>query len=321
MTDAARAMTNRTANKPVRDHVRGDRAIRIGARYPNAGVAPLEIGLAAAARRLEDAGFDSLWTSDHLAMPARHRSAYPFSADRRVPWPADTGWSDAIVALGIAAAATSRIELGTAVLVAPLRSPLVAAKQMASVSVEAAGRCVLGVGVGWLEEEFDAVQVAYTQRGRLLDAWMDVARQVWSGVLGVRDADDLYSVPVEMICRPTPTEPIGILVGGLSGPARRRAGRLGDGWVALQSVDALDPPALAMGIESVREHARAVGRDSSEMRVVLQITGSAGRTDDIAGRISALAEAGVDDIIVDVEWDHPDKPKQACSVLRAAARL
>ncbi|NIS36644.1 MAG: LLM class flavin-dependent oxidoreductase, partial [Actinobacteria bacterium] len=87
---------------------------------------------------------------------------------------------------------TERIELGTAILVAPLRNPLVTAIQVASVSVEAGGRFALGVGAGWLAEEFDAVGVPFERRGKVLDAWVDVVRSVWSGTLPVRDADGLF---------------------------------------------------------------------------------------------------------------------------------
>lgn len=295
--------------------------MRIGARFPNAGRPPIDVGLAVAAKRLEDAGFDSLWTSDHLAMPTTHGSIYPFSSDGDVPWATDLGWSDAIVALGIAAAATDSIELGTAVLVAPLRSPLVAAKQMASVSVEAAGRCVLGVGVGWLQEEFDAVQVPFTDRGKRLDAWINIAREVWSGTLSVRDSDDFYPISREMICQPVPTEPIPVLIGGLSQAALRRAGRLGDGWVGLQAVDNIDPAGLAASISLISSHARAVGRDASQVRIVLQITGSAGRAAEIAEWIPQLVAVGVQEIIVDVDWDDPKQPKRTFETLRLASHL
>ncbi len=292
--------------------------LRIGARFPNAGSAPARIGLASAARRLEAAGFDSLWTSDHLAMPATTRSVYPFTSDGEMPWSPDLGWSDAIVSLGVAAAVTERIELGTAVLVAPLRSPLVMAMQVASVSVEAGGRCVLGVGAGWLVEEFEAVNVPFAGRGQRLDSWIEVVRQVWSGTLP-RRTEGPYPNPAEMVCRPLPVEPVPVLVGGLSAAAQRRAGRLGDGWLALQSVDELDPASLADSIESVRRHAENAGRDGSTLRFVLQITGSKGLAEKISGRLAELGSSGIDEVIVDVDWDSPDEPRRTHDTLREAA--
>ena len=292
--------------------------IRIGARFPNAGASSSRPRLSAAARKLESAGFDSLWTSDHLAMPVQTRSTYPFSSDGRFAWPLDLGWSDAIVSLGIAAAVTDRIELGTAVLVAPLRNPLVTAMQIASVSLEARGRCALGVGAGWLAEEFDAVGIPFSERGARLDAWIDVVRQVWSGTVEVREPGQLYPNPTEMISRPRPSSPVPILVGGLSPAALRRAGRHGDGWVALSSVDDLDHASFEEPISSIHEHARAADRDESAMRVILQITGSAGRAEEIAGRLGRLTRAGVNEVIVDVSWNDDNDPKKVVEVLRNA---
>lgn len=292
--------------------------LRIGARFPNAGGSPSGLGLANAAQIIESAGYDSLWASDHLAMPVRGVSSYPFSSDGRIPWSNDLAWADAIVALGIAAAVTDHIELGTAVLVAALRSPLVFAKQLATVAVEAEGRTVLGVGVGWLEHEYDAVGVPFSKRGQRLDAWMEVARDVWSGSLSVR-ADGLpYPNPTEMVCRPVPPAPVPILVGGLSPAALGRAGRLGDGWIGLQPAGGLDASALADSIEEIRDTALQAGRDPSTLRIVLQITESDGQAALIAGRLDELLSAGVNEIIVDPGWENMDQPQATLATLRAA---
>lgn len=297
----------------------GDQApLRIGARFPNAGRLPSEIGLAAAAQKLEAAGFDSLWTSDHVAMPVTTRSRYPFSDDGRIPWPLDMGWSDAIVSLGIAAAVTDRIELGTAVLVAPMRNPLLTAMQLASVSVEAGGRCVLGIGAGWLAEEFDAMGVPFSKRGERMDAWIEVVRAVWSGALPVRAEVGLYPNATEMICRPVPVTPIPLLVGGMSEAALQRAAQRGDGWVALQSVDGLDPVSLAKSIGFVRSQARDAGRETA-VRITLQITGSAGRADTVSNHVADLVAAGVDEVIVDIDWGAAGSLDETLQTLRAAS--
>src|SRR3954468_6029188 len=104
-------------------------AVVIGAKLPNSGPLPGERGIAEMARALEDAGFESLWVSDHVVQPAQIGSHYPFAADGRATWATSTPWFDAVVALAVAAAATERATLGTAVLVLPLRNPVVFAKQ------------------------------------------------------------------------------------------------------------------------------------------------------------------------------------------------
>lgn len=291
----------------------------IGARYPNAGALPASLGLSKAARRLEEAGFDSLWTSDHLAMPEQLPSSYPFSKDGRVPWKPDLGWSDALVSLGIAAAVTSRIRLGTAVLVALLRSPLVVARQAASIALEAGGRFTLGVGVGWLSEEFDAAGVPFSDRGARLDAWIAVVQEVWSGSMSPRSGEHPYPNPHRMICRPTPPEPIPVLVGGLSPAALRRAGSLTDGWLGLQAADELDTQALAAAVKTVHAHAAESGREPSELHLMIQITGSVGKADDIAARVKELSAVGLHEIIVDVDWSDAADAKRTYETLASAA--
>jgi alkanesulfonate monooxygenase SsuD/methylene tetrahydromethanopterin reductase-like flavin-dependent oxidoreductase (luciferase family) len=114
--------------------------VRIGAKLPNAGPLPAAAGIPAMARILEDAGFDSLWVSDHIVMPAQIGSAYPFAADGRATWSPSMPWVDALVALALAAAVTERATLGTAVLVLPLRNPVEFAKQAASIAIHSSRR-------------------------------------------------------------------------------------------------------------------------------------------------------------------------------------
>ena len=143
-------------------------SVRIGALVPNSGPLPLEVGIPAMAARLEAAGFESLWVSDHIVLPASIESHYPFAADGRATWPSTTPYVDALIALALMAAATERATLGTAVLVLPLRHPVVFAKQAASIDVASGGRLQLGVGAGWLREEFEALNVPFEDRGRRL---------------------------------------------------------------------------------------------------------------------------------------------------------
>jgi probable F420-dependent oxidoreductase len=289
--------------------------MRIGARYPNAGTLGGELGLASIARRLEAAGFDSLWTSDHLAMPVRSESRYPFSEDGRMAWPVDLGWSESLTALGIAAAATERIELGTGVLIAALRHPLLAAMQVAAISLEAGGRLSVGVGAGWLAEEFAAVGVPFSDRGRRLDAWIEVARAVWQGSLPARDCD-FYPNPTDMVCRPMPVEPVPVLVGGTSRAAIERAA-MNEGWVGLQPTSDIRIEQLAISVSDLRGCESEL-ESSTPGRVIVQLTGSAGRHTEIASRLDELADAGVDEIIVDVDWSG-EGPEPALDVLKAAA--
>jgi len=112
-------------------------------------------GPARMAALLEDAGFDSVWVSDHVVFPHETASRYPFAADGKVTWPLDTPYLEPLVVLGAVSAATKRATIGTSVLIAPMRNPVLLAKQAASIDAMSGGRLVLGVGVGWLREEFE----------------------------------------------------------------------------------------------------------------------------------------------------------------------
>ncbi len=146
--------------------------MRIGAKVPNSGPLPVERGIATMAAELEAAGFESLWVSDHTVMPRHIESRYPFAADGKPTWPSDTPYFDAMIALAVIATATQRAAIGTAVLVLPLRHPVILAKEAASIDVLSGGRLVLGVGAGWLAEEFDALDVPFASRGRRFIEWL-----------------------------------------------------------------------------------------------------------------------------------------------------
>jgi probable F420-dependent oxidoreductase len=284
-------------------------SVRIGALVPNSGPLPLEVGIPAMAARLEAAGFDSLWVSDHIVLPASIESHYPFAADGRATWPSTTPYVDALIALALMAAATEHATLGTAVLVLPLRHPVIFAKQAASIDVASGGRLQLGVGAGWLREEFDALGVPFEDRGRRLVEWMAIARDCWTGTPAARSSER-YTLPEGVLCLPTPARPIPFLMGGHSPAALRRAGRLAAGWLAQQSLSELDPDALAEGADAMRAAAKEAGRDPDHTRVVLRLVESAGRAEEIASVLPALANAGVEEIVVNVDWEDEDAAGQ-----------
>jgi probable F420-dependent oxidoreductase len=268
---------------------------RLGAKVPNSGPNATEIGIPAMARALEEAGFESLWVSDHVVMPSRIESLYPFARDGRPSWSAATPYFDAVVALSLIAAATSRASFGPAVLVLPLRNPVVFAKQAASLDVARGGRLRVGLGAGWLEEEFSALGVSFADRGTRLAGGIETLRECWTGVYRG-----------DVVCQPTPAHDIPVYVGGHSGAALRRAGSIGDGWLAQQSLNELDLSELRAGRATMDAAARQAGRDAGPLAVVLRIVDSAGRSDEVAQRLPELHEAGIDEVIVDVDWGASD---------------
>jgi probable F420-dependent oxidoreductase len=279
--------------------------LRIGAKLPNSGRVALDRGVPELARALDEARFDSVWVSDHIVLPREIRSRYPFAEDGRATWPSDLPYLDCLIALALAAGVTEHVALGIAVLVLPLRHPIVTAKQLASIDVASGGRLRLGVGAGWLREEFEALDVAFESRGARLDEWIRLLRSCWTGTPDPH-AGPLYRLPPDILCLPAPAGPVPILIGGHSEPALRRAGAIGDGWLGQQSLGSLDTAEIEAARRTAADAARAAGRDPELLQVVLRIVESAGRTGELAPRLSELATAGVDEVIVDVDWDRDD---------------
>jgi probable F420-dependent oxidoreductase len=279
--------------------------MRVGAKLPSSGPLPAQLGIPHMAATLEAAGFASLWVSDHVVMPATVTSRYPYAADGVATWATDDPWYDAIVALSMAAAVTSTAELGTAVLVLPQRQPVILAKEIASLDRLAGGRVVLGIGAGWLAEEFEALGTPYGTRGGRTNEWIALLRACWTGRPDAFEGEH-YRLPGGVVCEPTPARPVPVLVGGTTRAALRRAREHGDGWLGIQSLDTLDVAALAAATEQV-------GGDRS----VLRLGGASGRSADVAKAIPQLADAGITDVVVDIDWSG-DVAQQAAVLLAAA---
>jgi probable F420-dependent oxidoreductase len=287
--------------------------LRLGAKLPHSGSLPARLGLDRMAARLEEAGFDSIWVSDHIVFPQTVPSGYPFSADGRPTWPMDVDYIEPLIALAAIAPATSRAELGTSVLILPLRNPVYFAKQAACIDVLSKGRLVLGVGVGWLREEFEALAMDFDSRGRVLDEWLDISRQCWTGAAGPYEGR-FYKLDGPIYCKPAPVRIPPVLIGGHSRLALERAGRIADGWVAQLSMDSISEEQIATAVATMQ----ASGRGALPYRAVLRISGADRRMEELAQRLNALASAGATEVVVDVDWSHEDAAARACDTLRAA---
>ena len=281
---------------------------------PSAGHFPAEHGVPEMATRLEQAGFSSLWVSDHVVMPSQIQAAYPFAKDKKATWKTDTPWYDAMMILAMVATVTKHVELGTAILVLPLRHPIIFAKQAATIDALSGGRLTLGVGAGWLSDEFEALEVPFETRGKRLEEWIALARNIWTGTPKAFKGAH-YDLPPNLMTYPKPTHTIPFLIGGHSPPALKRAGTLCNGWLPQQSAHSIDPTALEEPISMMRSAAIATGNDPDNYRVVLRINQSADKTGVVAENLDALGAVGVDDIVVDVDWSVADGPESAASIL------
>lgn len=292
--------------------------MRIGAKVPNSGPLPGERGIGQMASELEAAGFESLWVSDHVVMPKTIASQYPFAADGRPTWPLETPYYDAMVALAVTAGATRHAVLGTAVLVLPLRQPVIFAKQAATVDVLSGGRLALGIGAGWLAEEFDALNVPFRTRGQRFTEWIEIVRACWSGTPDPFRGEH-YELPAGVLCLPTPQHAIPLLVGGHSPTALVRAGSLCDGWVAHQSASAIDIDALAWGIAEMHRAGQRCSKAPAQLWTTLRLIDSATRIAEVAAMLPRLRDIGIDEVVVDSDWSVRDAAKEEYNVLRRSA--
>lgn len=268
-----------------------------GLHLPHAGrrVAPARVvEVAQAAERL---GFHSVWCYDHLFTPVDPPKGYPGAADGAYRVDPATPYLDPIVVLAAVAGATERVHLGTRVLIPTYRSPVVLAKQLASLDALAGGRVLLGVGVGWMREEFDAVDVPFAERAARFEEHLAVMRQAWQQ--GISEFDGEYYSHVEAGFFPQPPRPgngIPLVLGGHSRRALRRVAEQGDGWAVMVAAEhviaatgSARPDAVARSLGVLREECDRVGRDYDELLLV----GAAAFNDD-PELFGAYAELGID---------------------------
>jgi probable F420-dependent oxidoreductase len=181
------------------------------------------------ARAGDQAGWDTLTVSDHIINPVETRSTYPYSRGGGRRWEMGTPWPDPWVTIGHLSAITTRLRFLTTVYILPARPPVHVAKQVGTAAVLSGDRVDLGIGMGWMEEEFEAMGTPFAQRGKRADEMIEVLRQLWSGQVVEHHGEHFDVPPLEML--PAPRRPVPIIVGGLSEAALRRAAR-NDGWVS-----------------------------------------------------------------------------------------
>ena len=261
--------------------------MNFGLRYASLGryaSGPAAVELAQAA---EAAGFDSIWTVEHVVVPHGYQSRYPYSETGRMgSGLEDLPIPDPLIWLAYIASATRTLKLGTEILILPQRNPVVTAKAVATLDHLAGGRRVLlGIGVGWLAEEFATLGVPFEDRGARTDEYVAAMRTLWS-----QDRASFTGRFVsfnEVFCRPLPADrKIPIIVGGDTRAAARRAGRLGDGYFPARGAS----PEL---LDEMRRAAEEAGRNPAE----IEITVSAPTTPE---EIEALARRGVTRVAVPV---------------------
>jgi probable F420-dependent oxidoreductase len=236
-------------------------------------------------RAAEAAGFDSLWVADHVVLPDPPLPERPMPADQRL--------LDPIVALTFLAAHTTRILLGTGVIILPQRQALVLAKQLASLDVLSNGRVVFGLGVGWCEPEMRSVGVSFPDRGRIADEYLAAMRAVWTQPKPSFKGRFVSFEGVQAMPRPVQTPTPTIIVGGRTVPAFRRAVTQAHGWYGF----GLDVPTTERFVAALGDAAKKHPRPAELGRLEISVTPASIEVPD-AKLVDAYAAAGVDRLII-----------------------
>lgn len=245
-------------------------------------------GLVELAQGAEAAGFESLWTVEHVIYPDAYESEYPYDRSGKMVMAPETDLPDPLIWLTWVAAVTERIHLGTGILILPQRNPLVLAKELATLDALAGGRVELGIGVGWLKEEFEALGIPFERRGRRTDEYVEVMRALWDGDHASHQGEFVSFEGASVNPKP-PRGRVPIHIGGHTEASARRAGRLGDGYFPGKG----DLPTL---IDVVRQTAADAGRDPEAIEITAGSAEIMG--EDPVGAAQELAAIGVDRVVV-----------------------
>ena len=218
------------------------------------------------AKFAEEVGFHGLMSGDHAVYPERIAPDYPYSDTGMPPMQPDDEYPDQTAIFAAMAAVTTELRFTCGVYVLPLRNPHEVARAMATLSVMSGNRCVLGIGVGWMKEEFDIYGVDFGRRGKITDEMIEVLHTLWDGGM-VEHHGEFFDFP-RIQLSPTPQETPPIYVGGVSEVALRRTARIGDGYIGAGTAPDGVGPLLARIDELRREY----GRDHLPFEAMLGIS-------------------------------------------------
>jgi probable F420-dependent oxidoreductase len=296
--------------------------MKYGFSIPGRGPFAQPDALARIVKRGEALGYDAFSVGDHIIVPKHIASRYPYTVGGEFPW-SDTGEAlDQLALLSFLAAQTQTIRLVTGVIIVPHRNPLVAAKALATIDVLSKGRLVVGIGVGWMKEEFEALGVPpFEERGAVTDEYVRAFKELWTSDSPTFEGEYCRFSDINFLPKPVQKPHPPIWVGGESPRALRRTAELADGWYPLGANPDFpmgDVEQLAAGMGRLASHARRAGRDPAEIEVIyrtteyqLETNGGAGMSpdgsrrpftgnaDEIASDIRQYEEIGVGHLIVD----------------------
>jgi probable F420-dependent oxidoreductase len=243
--------------------------MKFGMMFANVGpfVQPDEAAFFAQA--CEQAGIESIWTVEHVVVPAGYQAQYPYSADGKMPGPENSPIPDPLIWLSYVAGATRTIKLGTGILILPQRHPAYVAKEVATLDVLSKGRTILGIGIGWLEEEFRVLGIPFEERASRTEEACQALRTLWKPGANAFKGEHYAWDALESNPKPV-QEQVPIVVGGHVKGAARRAARVGDGFFPLKC----EGGRLAELLAAMGDECAKVGRDPSRIEITTASPGN-----------------------------------------------
>ncbi|CAI8052680.1 Uncharacterized protein Mb0978c [Geodia barretti] len=247
--------------------------MQFGFYLPSSGPTARPEPLAAIARKGDELGFYCMVAGDHILVPREVNSPYPYTADGRFHGGAAVEYMEQLTLLTYLAGITSNIRLVPSVMIVPYRNPLLAAKILATMDVLSQGRLTVGVGVGWMEEEFEALDAPpFAERGAVTNEYLLAFKELWTSDNPTFEGKYCRFSDIHFLPKPVQEPHPPIWVGGQSRAAMRRAARLGDGWHPVGAIPAapLEPEELAQNISELHRYAEEADRDPGELEVSMK---------------------------------------------------
>jgi probable F420-dependent oxidoreductase len=243
------------------------------------------------ATNAERLGFSTIWAPEHVVLLDQYSSHYPYSPDHRMNMPMTRPFADPFITLTCVATVTSKIRLATGICLVAEHNPLVLAKVLATLDFVSKGRVILGVGIGWLQEEFHALGVPWEQRAQRTRDYIEAMRKLWGDELSSYSSEFVSFEGVRSYPKPIRGATLPVFFGGESGPALKRVAEYGNGWYGLN----LDLNETAARIRRLDELLKTNGRKRSDIEIAIRPSAAAPITKDDLKRYH---EAGVDELVL-----------------------
>ncbi len=263
------------------------------------------------ATNAERVGFSTLWVPEHVVLLDKYASKYPYSADGALPAQTNAPIFDPFISLATMAAVTSKIRLATGICLVPEHNPLVLGKVVATLDFLSAGRVVLGVGIGWLEEEFQAIGIPWERRAKRTRECIDAMRSLWGQDVSAYSGEFVKFDGVRSFPKPARGANVPIFFGGESAPALRRVAEYGTGWCGFN----LTPDEAAAKIRRIEELLAANGRKRSDVELAVSPYTKKVTSDDL----KRYRDAGVDEVVL-VNLRPPREEAETIRDIEAIAR-